>query len=77
MWDCETHNPLLFNVHDFSASKANDHDVVGDETENNSANHHTLIVENQRISPPDEPELMANADYDALKKPISVFVSNQ
>ncbi|GFT54988.1 hypothetical protein TNCV_2325081 [Trichonephila clavipes] len=49
------------------------HDVAGDETENNSANPQTLVVENKHINPPEEPELMANADYDAFKKPISVF----
>ncbi|GFX97646.1 uncharacterized protein TNCV_2842061 [Trichonephila clavipes] len=55
--------------HNFAASKATDHDVVGDETENNSANPQTLVVENQHTNPPEEPELMTNADYDALKKP--------
>ncbi|GFV24030.1 uncharacterized protein TNCV_235991 [Trichonephila clavipes] len=69
----ETHNPLVFSKHDFAASKATDHDVVGDEIENNSANTQTLVVENQHINPPEEPEHMANADYDALKKPVSVF----
>ncbi|GFU10169.1 uncharacterized protein TNCV_3449521 [Trichonephila clavipes] len=69
----ETHNSFVFNEHDFAASKATDHDVVGDETENNSANLQTLVVENQRINPSEEPEFMANADYDALKKPVSVF----
>ncbi|GFT22613.1 hypothetical protein TNCV_2983821 [Trichonephila clavipes] len=54
----ETHNPLVFSEHDFAASKAIDHDVVGDETENNSANAQTLVVENQHINPPEEPELM-------------------
>ncbi|GFT88834.1 hypothetical protein TNCV_906511 [Trichonephila clavipes] len=38
----ETHNPLVFSEHDSSASKATDHDVVGDETENNSANLQAL-----------------------------------
>ncbi|GFT97867.1 hypothetical protein TNCV_2167751 [Trichonephila clavipes] len=38
----ETHNPLVFSEHDFAASKATDHDVVGDEIENNSANPRTL-----------------------------------
>ncbi|GFU25961.1 uncharacterized protein TNCV_5104581 [Trichonephila clavipes] len=60
--------------HDFAASKAADHDVVGDEIENNSANLQTLVVENQHTNPPEEPEHMANADYDALKKPVSVFL---
>ncbi|GFX76825.1 hypothetical protein TNCV_1952661 [Trichonephila clavipes] len=60
--------------HDFAASKATDHDVVGDETENNSANSYTLVVENQRINPPEKPELMENADYDAIKKHVSVFL---
>ncbi|GFU90025.1 uncharacterized protein TNCV_2439121 [Trichonephila clavipes] len=58
--------------HGFAASKATDHDVVGDETENNSANSQTLVVENQHINSPKETELMANADYDAPKKPASV-----
>ncbi|GFS75606.1 uncharacterized protein TNCV_3423911 [Trichonephila clavipes] len=69
----ETHNPLVFSEHDFTASKATEHDVVGDETENNSANPQTLVVENQHINPPEEPELMANADYDALREPVSAF----
>ncbi|GFT10176.1 uncharacterized protein TNCV_1115901 [Trichonephila clavipes] len=74
----ETHNPLVFSEHDFAASKATDHDVVGDETENNSTNPQTLVVENQHISPPEKPELMSNPDYDALKKPVSgvFFISN-
>ncbi|GFU91604.1 uncharacterized protein TNCV_2543681 [Trichonephila clavipes] len=59
--------------HDFAASKATDHDVVGDEIENNSANTQTLVVENQHINLPEEPEHMANADYDALKKRLLVF----
>ncbi|GFT72842.1 hypothetical protein TNCV_5065721 [Trichonephila clavipes] len=42
--------------HDFAASKATDHDVVGDEIETNSANPQTLVVENQHINPPEEPE---------------------
>ncbi|GFV84381.1 uncharacterized protein TNCV_2044291 [Trichonephila clavipes] len=54
--------------HGFAASKATDVDVVGDEIENNSTNSQTLVVENQHINPPEEPEYMANADYDALKK---------
>ncbi|GFT29703.1 uncharacterized protein TNCV_4891211 [Trichonephila clavipes] len=58
--------------HNFAASKATDHDVVGDEIENNSANPQSLVVENQHINLPEEPEHMANADYDALKKPVSV-----
>ncbi|GFV96106.1 uncharacterized protein TNCV_1870671 [Trichonephila clavipes] len=58
--------------HDFAASKATDHDIVSDETEN-SAHPQTLVVENQHINPPEEPKLMVNADYDALKKPVSVF----
>ncbi|GFX33059.1 hypothetical protein TNCV_5042271 [Trichonephila clavipes] len=57
---------------DFAASKASDHDVVGDESEKNSANPQTLVAENQHINPPEELELMANADYDALKKPASI-----
>ncbi|GFV97324.1 transposable element Tc3 transposase [Trichonephila clavipes] len=54
----ETHNYLVFSDHDFAASKATDHDVVGDETGNNSTNPQTLVVENQHINPPEEPELM-------------------
>ncbi|GFX58813.1 uncharacterized protein TNCV_805171 [Trichonephila clavipes] len=74
-WDCETHIPLVFSEHVFAASKSTDHDVVCDETENNSANPQTLVVENQHINPPEEPELMANANYDALKKPsVGVFL---
>ncbi|GFY22852.1 uncharacterized protein TNCV_2181131 [Trichonephila clavipes] len=57
--------PLLFQIDDYG--------VIGDETENNSANPQTMVVENQHINPPEEPELMANADYDAPKKPVSVF----
>ncbi|GFV99658.1 hypothetical protein TNCV_5080201 [Trichonephila clavipes] len=69
----ETHNPLVLSKHDFAASKATDYDVVGDETKNNSANPQTPAVKNQHINPPEEPELIANADYDALKKPVSAF----
>ncbi|GFW79559.1 hypothetical protein TNCV_128641 [Trichonephila clavipes] len=61
-------NHLVFSEHDFAATKSTAHDVVGDET-NPSANPQNLVVENQHINPPEEPELMANADYDALKKP--------
>ncbi|GFS52372.1 uncharacterized protein TNCV_4850821 [Trichonephila clavipes] len=68
----EVHNRDWRFIHDFAASKATDHDVVGDETQNNAANPQTLIVE-KNINPPEEPKLMANADYDALKKPVSVF----
>ncbi|GFX79902.1 hypothetical protein TNCV_558011 [Trichonephila clavipes] len=68
----ETLNPLVFSEQEFAASKATNHDVVGDETENNSANPQTLVVKNQHINP-EESELMANADYDALKKPVSVL----
>ncbi|GFX00492.1 hypothetical protein TNCV_2091421 [Trichonephila clavipes] len=57
----------------FAASKAADHDVIGVETENNSSHPQTLVVENLHINPPEEPELMANADYDALKKHMLVF----
>ncbi|GFU92402.1 uncharacterized protein TNCV_824281 [Trichonephila clavipes] len=53
--------------HDFAVSKAIDHDVVGDETENNSANPQTLVVGNHYINPHREPELMANAGYDTPK----------
>ncbi|GFX95614.1 uncharacterized protein TNCV_4826281 [Trichonephila clavipes] len=69
----EPHHPLVFSKYDFAAAKTADHDVVGRATENNSANPQTLVVENQHISPPEEPELMANADSNAPKKPVSVF----
>ncbi|GFX70973.1 uncharacterized protein TNCV_1689561 [Trichonephila clavipes] len=59
--------------HNFATSKATEHDVVGDETENNSANPQTLVVENQHINPPEEQKLMANADYDEPKKLVGVF----
>ncbi|PRD22957.1 UNVERIFIED_CONTAM: hypothetical protein NCL1_47710 [Trichonephila clavipes] len=59
--------------HDFAASETTDHVAVGDETENNSANPQTLIVEIQHISPPEEQEYMVNVDSDAPKKPVSVF----
>ncbi|GFU28679.1 hypothetical protein TNCV_468721 [Trichonephila clavipes] len=68
-----THNALVFSEHDFAASNATGHDVVGDEIETNIANPPTLIVENQHINPPEEPEHMANVDYDSLKKPVCVF----
>ncbi|GFW04773.1 hypothetical protein TNCV_4880091 [Trichonephila clavipes] len=70
---------ILFDPHnDFAASKATDHDVV-DEIENNSANTQSLVVENQHINPPKEPEHTTNADYDALKKPLQAtpFVALQ
>ncbi|GFV39605.1 hypothetical protein TNCV_4642401 [Trichonephila clavipes] len=41
--------------------------------QNNSANLKTLVVESQHINHPEEPILMANADFDAPKKPFSVF----
>ncbi|GFT17509.1 uncharacterized protein TNCV_4807511 [Trichonephila clavipes] len=69
----ETHNPLVFSKHDFAAKNTTVYDVVGNEIENNSANPQTLVVENQHINPPKEPEHMANADYDAIKKPVSGF----
>ncbi|GFX81484.1 hypothetical protein TNCV_143341 [Trichonephila clavipes] len=40
---------------------------------NNNGNPQTVVVENQHINPPEEPELMANADSDAPKKPVNVF----
>ncbi|GFV26125.1 hypothetical protein TNCV_4887561 [Trichonephila clavipes] len=46
----------LLRDHGFVASKATDHDVVDDETENNNTNPITLVVENQHINPPEEPE---------------------
>ncbi|GFU52851.1 uncharacterized protein TNCV_2254671 [Trichonephila clavipes] len=58
------------NEPDFAASKTTDHDVVGDEPENNSANPQTPVVESQQINHPEKPKLMANADYDALTKPV-------
>ncbi|GFX45640.1 uncharacterized protein TNCV_176331 [Trichonephila clavipes] len=61
----------------FAVSKVSDYDIVDDETANNSANPQTLVVTNQHINPPEEPELMANANYDALKKLASFFfISN-
>ncbi|GFX49483.1 uncharacterized protein TNCV_4901251 [Trichonephila clavipes] len=47
--------------------------VVCDETDNNSANPRTLVVENHHINPPEEPELMVNVNYDGPKKPVIVF----
>ncbi|GFU37731.1 hypothetical protein TNCV_1466011 [Trichonephila clavipes] len=41
----DTHNSLVFSEHDFAAPKASDHEIVDDETENNSANPQTLVVE--------------------------------
>ncbi|GFV69756.1 hypothetical protein TNCV_1349091 [Trichonephila clavipes] len=67
----------LHNEHDFAASKFTDNVVVGDETEKNSANPQILAVENQPANPPEELELMANADCVALKKPVSVFYFKQ
>ncbi|GFS69622.1 histone-lysine N-methyltransferase SETMAR [Trichonephila clavipes] len=67
----ETHNPVVCGEYNFSASKATNHDVVGDEIENNSVNPQTLVVENHHINPPEEPKVKVNADYDAPKKPIS------
>ncbi|GFX26333.1 hypothetical protein TNCV_949311 [Trichonephila clavipes] len=64
----------MFSKHDSVALKAPGPDVVGDEIENNRANPQTLVAENQHINPPEEPERMANADYDALKKHVSVFL---
>lgn len=51
----ESHNHVVLSKHDFAAAKTTEHDVVGDETENNSANSQTLVVENQHINPPKEP----------------------
>ncbi|GFX92212.1 uncharacterized protein TNCV_1741321 [Trichonephila clavipes] len=70
----KTHNHLVFSEHDLAASKTTDYDVVGDATENNSANPQTLVVENQHINPPEEPELMANVEYDAPRMPNWVFL---
>ncbi|GFV13046.1 transposable element Tcb2 transposase [Trichonephila clavipes] len=44
----ETHNPLVFSKQDFVTSKATDHDVVGDEIENNRANTQTLGYSNEK-----------------------------
>ncbi|GFU27385.1 uncharacterized protein TNCV_3906251 [Trichonephila clavipes] len=68
----ETQNSLVFSEHSFAASNATDHDV-GDKNENNCENQQTLVLETQHVNPPEEPELMANADYDPPKKPVSVF----
>ncbi|GFW76527.1 hypothetical protein TNCV_2547611 [Trichonephila clavipes] len=46
----------------FAAAKTTNDDVVGDATEINSAIPQNLVVENQHINPPEEPELMANTD---------------
>ncbi|GFS54491.1 uncharacterized protein TNCV_1742611 [Trichonephila clavipes] len=70
---CKPHNPLVFGEYDFAAAKTTDYDVVGDATKNNSANPQTLVVETQHINPPEEPELMANANSDAPNKPVIVF----
>ncbi|GFT32346.1 hypothetical protein TNCV_4483841 [Trichonephila clavipes] len=58
--------------HDISAAKTTKHDI-SDATEIDSAAPHTLVVENQHINLPEEPELMANTDSDAPKKHVSVF----
>ncbi|GFV07853.1 hypothetical protein TNCV_306011 [Trichonephila clavipes] len=47
----ETHNHTVFNEHNFAASKATGHDVVRDETENNSANPQTLPIKSRPNSP--------------------------
>ncbi|GFV25027.1 hypothetical protein TNCV_884931 [Trichonephila clavipes] len=60
--------------HDFAAAKTTNHDVVGDATKINSANLQILAVENQHLNSPEEPELMENTDFDAPKKPVSVFL---
>ncbi|GFW19347.1 uncharacterized protein TNCV_256741 [Trichonephila clavipes] len=69
----KSHYHFLLREHDFASAKTTDHDVVGDGTEINSANPQTLEVENQHKNPPEEPELMSNADSDAPKKPVNVF----
>ncbi|GFU79772.1 hypothetical protein TNCV_4928031 [Trichonephila clavipes] len=56
-----------------SQTEATDCDVVGDETENYSATSQTLVVENNHINLPEEPEFMANADCESLKKPVNDF----
>ncbi|GFX46759.1 hypothetical protein TNCV_4039071 [Trichonephila clavipes] len=35
-----------------------------------------MVVENQHLFPPEEPELMTNTDSDAPKIPVSFFISN-
>ncbi|GFX24554.1 hypothetical protein TNCV_3343341 [Trichonephila clavipes] len=72
-WEIQSHDPLVSSEHDFPSSKATSHDVIGDEL-NNSTNSQTLVAENQNINHPKEPELMANANYDALNKPVSFFL---
>ncbi|GFY32128.1 uncharacterized protein TNCV_2622651 [Trichonephila clavipes] len=74
VYGIELRNPLVFSEHDFAAAKITNHDVVGDATEINSSNSQTLVVENQLINPPEEPELMANTDFDEPKRPVSVFL---
>ncbi|GFV09504.1 hypothetical protein TNCV_3159011 [Trichonephila clavipes] len=39
----DSFHPQPMSEHDFAAPKATDHDVVGDEIENNSANAQTLV----------------------------------
>ncbi|GFT86100.1 uncharacterized protein TNCV_3257111 [Trichonephila clavipes] len=68
----EPHNPLVFIEHDFDAAKTTNHDVIGDAAEINNANPQILVLENQHINPPEEPELMTNTDSDASKNPVSV-----
>ncbi|GFW28160.1 hypothetical protein TNCV_2818381 [Trichonephila clavipes] len=58
---------------DFAASKSSDHDIVGDETESNSSNPHTLVVENRHRNSPEGPELMANGEFGASKKIVCDF----
>ena len=64
----------MFSEHDFAAARTTDHDVVGDETENNSTNRQTFVVENHHTNSPEGSELMANADSDAQKKISSVLL---
>ncbi|GFW38231.1 hypothetical protein TNCV_3839591 [Trichonephila clavipes] len=70
----ETQNSVVFSEHSFAASNATDHDV-GDKNENNCENQQTLVLETQHVNPPEEPEPMANADYDPPKKPKKQKVS--
>lgn len=63
----------MFREHDFDAAKNTEHDVVGDETENKSANRQTVVVENQHKNSLEEIKLMKNANFDAPKKPVSVL----
>ncbi|GFT19800.1 hypothetical protein TNCV_4992631 [Trichonephila clavipes] len=72
----EPHNPLVFNEHDFSAARNTDHDVVGAETDNDSANLQTLVLENQHINLPEESQFMANVLIPMHQRSMLVFLSS-